>query len=558
MEGRRVTEQAEGLLQSEGWLDSAIPGLCFDHAGEALAMNAAARNLCDSCPSLLEAVADLAMAVRDGGPRSETVTLPDAGASQMVIDVLAMPRPTERLVLVGLRDRTLEANLREALIDSRRRFRDLVNISGAFAWEVDAGGVLTFVSQRGALGYKTDELWGKPIGLLIVGDDPDSRMTFLAPVLVENAEVVLRHADGSEVPHLVSTVPLYAADGQWCGSRGVCRDIGDERRRDRELARVLHRERVVARVLRTFRGEVDPTKALTKAVDVIAKGIAADCCHVVAATPTLDADKPTFEVLAAHGDCGGSLQQVLAYYDPNATTVIDVDGWQVLAAPTWCRDTINGLLVAWRLDGLSPWNDEDRGLANIFSLQVGTAIEQVHQHRRLLAIASTDPLTGLLNRRGFEAEARRRYGRLHHSGRQAVMMYVDLDNFKAVNDTHGHGVGDEALIFVRDLLRNNTRPTDLVARVGGDEFVLWLDGAGQVVAERCARVLITASTALRRFSGAPDKPLGMSIGAVLYDPRSEESFTDLIARADRLMYEVKKDGKGGYAIAPPLAVSEGS
>lgn len=552
--------EAEQLLRTEGWLDSAIPGLCFDHGGEALAMNDAARGLVDSCPGLLDAIAELAMAARQGGPRSETVTMTDAGASQMVVDVLAMPRPAELLVLVGLRDRTLEANLREALIDSRRRFRDLVNISGAFAWEVDGNGVLTFVSQRGALGYKADDLWGKSVNQLIAADDPDVRMAFMAPVLVENVEVVLHHADGSEVPHLVSTVPLYAADGQWIGARGVCRDIGGERRRDRELARMLHRERVVARVLRTFRGEVDPTKALAKAVDVIAKGIAADCCHIIAATPSLTAEKPTFEVLAAHRDFGSTaaMQQVLAYFDPNSTTTIDLDGWHVLAAPTWCRDMINGLLVAWRLDGSSSWSDEDRGLANIFSLQVGTAIEQVHQHRRLLAIASTDPLTGLLNRRGFEAEAKRRFSRLQHSGRQAVMMYVDLDNFKVVNDTHGHATGDEALMFVRDLLRHNTRPTDLIARVGGDEFVLWLDGAGYAVAERCARVLITASAALRRFSGAPNKPLGMSIGAVLYDPSSKETFSDLIARADQVMYQVKKDGKGGYAIAPPLAGTEGS
>lgn len=552
--------EVEGLLSAEGWQDSAIPALCFDHSGEALAMNAAARSLIECAPGLLDAVADIAMAARVGGPRNDTVTLADVGTSQMVIDVLAMPRQAQQVVLVGLRDRSLEASLREALIDSRRRFRDLVNISGAFAWEVDVNGILTFVSQRGALGYKSDDLWGKPIGALIPSDNPDARMTFMAPVLVENAEVVLRHADGCEVPHLVSTVPLYAADGQWCGARGVCRDIGDERQRDRELARVLHRERVVARVLRTFRGEVDPIKALGKAVEVIAKGIAADCCHVIAATPSLTAEKPTFETLAAYGDCGGgtALQNILAYYDPNATTVIEVEGWKVLAAPTWCRDMVNGLLVAWRLDGTTPWSDEDRGLANIFSLQVGTATEQVHQHRRLMAIASTDPLTGLLNRRGFEAEAKRHFSRLQRSGRQAVLMYVDLDNFKAVNDTHGHAVGDEALVFVRDLLRNNVRPTDLVGRIGGDEFVVWLDSAGHAVADRCARVLITASASLRRFSGSPAKPLGMSIGAVIYDPRTTETFADLVARADRLMYQVKRDGKGGYAIAPPVAGGDGT
>lgn len=548
--GARRVSGAEDILDREGWRDAALPVMVFDAAGELQDMNGAAGRLMAQhadCVGRARAVAVLAVAA----PRQDTVTLTSRG-DDLTLELLAMPRPDAGVVLVTMQDRSLETSLKNALIDSRRRYRDLVELTGTLAWETDAAGVLTFVSRRDALGYGEKDLLGKPAAATLTrGLDDMEALPFAAPMPIEAAEIGLRDAAGKVVPHLVSAMPLFDEQARWQGARGVCRDVSRDRDRDRRLARALQRERLVAQVLGTFRREVEPMQMVATAVEAIGKGLAASGCQAWMATPSLVADPPRFELLAAFGECGvGNVaDRALSLRQLQRPVMVEVEHWRVLMAPAWCRDQGNGLLVLWRFEDEARWTDGDLDLVSGFAAHVAIAIEQVHQHRRLIAIAQTDPLTGLLNRRGFNEEVRRRLARMQRSPHPAALMYVDLDNFKAVNDVHGHSAGDDVLVFVRDLLRNNTRPTDLVARVGGDEFVLWLDGAGRDAAEKRARLLQAATASLRRFSGDPQQPLGMSIGVVMYDPRTHESFEELVARADALMYKVKKEGKGGFAIA---------
>ena len=145
--------------------------------------------------------------------------------------------------------------------------------------------------------------------------------------------------------------------------------------------------------------------------------------------------------------------------------------------------------------------------------------------------------------------------RLERSGETAALFYLDLDNFKAVNDTFGHQRGDEALLFLRDMLLENSRPGDVIARLGGDEFAVWLDGIAPEATMRRARAMIEAGRELKQFSGESTHPLGISIGVATHDPADGESLDQLLARADAAMYVVKNRGKGGIEMAPPLRVS---
>jgi len=542
---------AEELLSREGWLMSPIPAVAFARYGAPAAWNAAAARVAELHGDFFERAGALAARV-DAAPVQETLSLDDA-CEETVIELTAVPRGDAGVVLVLGHDRTLDANLKNALVDSRQRFRDLLDISGVFGWECDAEGVVTFVSRRGALGYGEKELLGRlAADSLCRGLDRMAALPFTTPIPVENAEIGLRQADGTTATHQVSAIPLYDADGRWIGARGVCRDISADRARDRSLAQALQRERLVGKVLGMFRDEIDPGRMLATAAEAVSKGLGASGCQIWGATPSLAAESPEFEQLATYGEAGEqrAIQTVLARFDRHDVVSLDLESWRVLIAPCRCRDQDNGLLLLWRFEDELVWEPEDRELAVLFATQAAIAIEQLHNHRRLVAIAQTDPLTGLLNRRGFLEEVRRRLQRMQRSPRAAALMFVDLDNFKDVNDVHGHSAGDDALVFVRDLLRNNTRPTDLVARIGGDEFVIWLDGAGRQAAERRAKVLQVASASLRRFSGTAANPLGMSIGVVTYDPKGRESIEDLLARADSVMYGVKRDGKGGYALAP--------
>jgi diguanylate cyclase (GGDEF)-like protein len=161
-------------------------------------------------------------------------------------------------------------------------------------------------------------------------------------------------------------------------------------------------------------------------------------------------------------------------------------------------------------------------------------------------------MTGLLNRRAFyEEELPRRIARLERSGQTASMFYVDMDNFKRVNDVHGHQAGDDAILYLRDMLINFSRPGDLVARLGGDEFALWLDGIDEATSIKRAGQLIETSKQMVTMSGDDEHPLGISIGVAFFNPKTGEVLDDLLARADAAMYSVKKKSKGGFELAPP-------
>ena len=153
-----------------------------------------------------------------------------------------------------------------------------------------------------------------------------------------------------------------------------------------------------------------------------------------------------------------------------------------------------------------------------------------------------------MNRRAFVEEVERRLNHLRRMGRGGALMYVDMDNFKLVNDVRGHQAGDEALKALSEILSQGSRAGDLVARLGGDEFAIWLEEADEPAARAKARSLLNACESLKRFSGATERPLGISIGIALSAPGDDGALAQLIGAADAAMYEAKRGGKGSYAI----------
>ena len=136
---------------------------------------------------------------------------------------------------------------------------------------------------------------------------------------------------------------------------------------------------------------------------------------------------------------------------------------------------VNGAISVCREEGDPAWTNDDRGLLVGVADCLGIAVEQIVNHETLERISRTDELTGLLNRRAFFEEVDR--GLTHHrrAGRAGALVYIDLDNFKPVNDVHGHQWNDEVLCDLADMLSMGTRVGNLVARLGGDEFALWLE-----------------------------------------------------------------------------------
>lgn len=156
----------------------------------------------------------------------------------------------------------------------------------------------------------------------------------------------------------------------------------------------------------------------------------------------------------------------------------------------------------------------------------------------LEGLSVTDELTGLLNRRGFLAQLERAIASARRGGPHGVLMICDLDGFKAINDRHGHLVGDDALCQTAELLAQHIRRADTVARLGGDEFAILLVGAHLVAARRKAQALAQLVAATSVTVGSCQFSLRVSFGLAPYS--GEESEEELLNRADMAMYGQKR------------------
>jgi diguanylate cyclase (GGDEF)-like protein len=161
----------------------------------------------------------------------------------------------------------------------------------------------------------------------------------------------------------------------------------------------------------------------------------------------------------------------------------------------------------------------------------------------LEARAEIDPLTDVLNRRGFERELKRSLAHAKRYGTSAALIYIDLDGFKAVNDRHGHAAGDALLKAVAAVLARHIRASDVVARLGGDEFAVLLWHLTEDDAQNKARLLETAVTRTTGTHAGATFSAGASAGATLLLPLDQPA--DVLDRADRDMYRRKGARKSG-------------
>ncbi|CAM5213959.1 hypothetical protein ARD30_10510 [Bosea thiooxidans] len=163
-------------------------------------------------------------------------------------------------------------------------------------------------------------------------------------------------------------------------------------------------------------------------------------------------------------------------------------------------------------------------------------------NRMLAALARRDPLTGAMNRSGVEQWLDQRLRGLRQNEVRASILLVDIDHFKAINDTHGHAAGDEILRVFADAVRGQLRSDDILARQGGDEFAIILPGVGVREAVRVAeRIRGVFRDALAAFRDLPEQPT-LSIGVAESDLRGK-SLDQLLAEADEALYRAKRLGR---------------
>ena len=177
----------------------------------------------------------------------------------------------------------------------------------------------------------------------------------------------------------------------------------------------------------------------------------------------------------------------------------------------------------------------------------------IGQHRRLqdlslrlAVLAQTDQMTGLLNRQAFIAALDARLATLQPDESGGAFAYVDADHFKQINDRYGHATGDDAIRYICRQILAATRPTDLQARLGGEEFAIFLNGAtgpaAADIAERLRARIRTEAVAASLPRGA----VSVSIGIAAHRPG--QSAADLMQLADRNLYAAKHGGRDAVVI----------
>ena len=539
------------------------PALLVDGHGRVVDANAHAADLAAAITSVSDPrlPALLSEAVASRRPLVEKVRLAKQGAAGgIALELTLVPlidRDGAHVLVLG-RDSTFEQNFTDALLASRQLFRDLVNCSADFAWETGRDGAFSFVSPRGALGYSARELNGLSARSLVHPRHDGIALPFESAEPLDDVETWLRRADGTPACLLTSCVPVLAESGEWLGARGVCRDVTEARERDAQLARARDREALLRRIVESIRNEIEPERVLGAAAKSAALGVGARGCWIFrsgdGARFNLAAD---FAAGAVSAVAGETVWAALAEITDRRLFEDDAHGHRILAAVSHYRGRANGAICLVRDRDEPPWSDDDRALILGVAAQLGIAIEQIASHERLERLSRTDELTGLLNRRAFFEQVSSRLNHLRRKGRQGALLYLDLDNFKTVNDNLGHQQGDAVLREVAGILTRTSRAGDICGRLGGDEFVLWLEETGQRAAEAKAMALLEACAKVAEHTGAGEAPLGASIGIALSDPGRDETEAQLVARADRAMYDAKHHGKRGFVVLRAEADAEG-
>ncbi len=509
--------------------------------GRLLASNTAAASLQEFGTGWWREMQEWLALAQTRGSRSPHLARIPQESGVILVEWVALPA-APGLLLLG-RNVTLERSLNEVLTDSRDRFRDLVELSADLAFEVNADGQFSYIVGGQFLGYSAEELKGQRAQELQVRMHLHESNVFETSQPLDNRQCWLRRKDGSLARTLISIRPVLSPYGEIKGRRGVAKDITSSAARQEELAQRQRRDQLIAGFMKSVREAEQTRSALDIAAREINRALGGSGCRIYSAD---DLDELHMAV-----ETGGALPEIVNSYNRKlgehgpTVWVIEQGSTTMIGIATRQGARINGSIWLWRPAEQGSWPESDQTLLREVADHLGIVIAQVETQERLRVLSECDGLTRLYNRSTFTEKLGEA---LAGTDRASALFYIDLDNFKPVNDTHGHQRGDMVIRKVADILRLIARPGDLAGRMGGDEFVLWLEAVDRAEVEAIAKRIVATGAELRSLSAAPDKPLGLSVGAVLIPAHTSARLQVLMEKADAAMYAAKRSGKSTWSV----------
>jgi diguanylate cyclase (GGDEF)-like protein len=231
----------------------------------------------------------------------------------------------------------------------------------------------------------------------------------------------------------------------------------------------------------------------------------------------------------------------------------DYKTFSFAAVPLFVGSTTVGVLTATDKRDGSSFSRQDFLMLRTISVMSGMALVAARSQTeagRLAYAATVDSLTGLLNRTYLDGRLHQEFERAKRAANPLAVVMADVDDFKTINDSHGHQIGDAVLQVVGAIIRSAVRVFDVCARYGGDEFAILMPGTDQVSAAACAERIRRRVAEYRGDPVGPPLPsLTMSVGVAVIE--GGDSPAELLLRADRALYQAKAAGKNCVRVHPP-------
>jgi len=445
---------------------------------------------------------------------------------------------------------------RAAAQESEERFRSLFDWSPDPMFALTREGIITRANGAAARnhGYDEAQLLGRPIvDLIAPGDERDASEVLrrAADGRAASVELLARGARGTTYPILATMVPIVLR-GQIAGVHLVARDLTAIRRAERAVATHTARLRelyvVAAAANATAENQIAATiEAGCRLLNLTCGALydaEADRCVATVGTPISTA----FCRLALATDGALAIEDLreLPKLDEECAmpgsyigTTIEVGG-----AP------YGSLCFVAPEPRAEPFTESDRDLVQLMGALVASAIERSRARARLKHLAYNDPLTALPNRAWFTERLRDELELARVDGARVAVMFLDLDRFKDINDTLGHALGDRLLRQIGDRLTTVVGGEGLVARMGGDEFiVLVAHDPTTARLDRLAQRIVSAIDQVILLDGY-EQYVTTSIGIAVFPTDGDDADT-LIKHADVAMYRAKERGRNTHQFFTP-------
>jgi|GEM_PF-1425703 len=407
-----------------------------------------------------------------------------------------------------------------------RRFRlitdnayDLIAITGT-------GGTLDYINSafHRVLGYNRDELRGQNFLTLVHPADVEAVKQAMREVIdgksMTEYNLRMRHKRGEWTYMEAVTKALHTSD--WAISSLVthCRDVTSRKHSADDLARSEQRFRDLANSSADWLWEVDGDLKFT----YVSPGVAG----VLGCTPDEMVGTALNDLFDA--DNAEAKDQIVQRIKRNQS---------YREVEFWTRSRQNER-VCLRMSGVPVFN-EQRAFSGYRGAATNVTAAKLDRDN-MYKLATTDHLTSLLNRRRFMEELERSVSLARRHKTKGVLMFIDLDRFKEINDTHGHEAGDKILTGIADILKDSVRSTDIVARLGGDEFGIIMHN---IPLEQAQGKMQKTVDRINQFSveyNGANLNVTMSVGMIVY-PQEDRASENLIMNADLAMYRAKDMGR---------------